>query len=230
MTARIEDNQLKGALFMILFIVLILQSLLSSAQSAKHDGQYRGFAAGFGARSTQIHSTIQKIDRTTPILNGGELGVMFGRAGFKSKIGLLGYYSSAGNFPGTIDLYSSNVSVNFYPLSLINADHAIVQPYLTGGLDYDRFKFYGYYLNREPGYTNYSQSEAPYLGKIRAFNATAGLGVEVKLLNQFDFIHLFSEVRCGRNLSREATNAAFQSTALTDQMQVTVGVAFGAIR
>lgn len=226
-----KDNQFKGTLFMILFIILLLQSLISSAQSLRNsESQYRGFVAGFGVRATNIQSSIQKIDKTAQLLAGGQVGLIVGNAAFRSKLGLLGYYSSTGNTAGTIDLYASNVSVNFYPLSLVGARHSIVQPYITGGLDYDRFKFYGYYLNREPGQMNYSQAEAPYLGKIKQFNATAGVGIEVKLMDRFDFIHLFSEVKCGRNLSNESKYAAFQNTALADQMQIVVGLSFGAVR
>ena len=226
MTARIKDNQLKGALFVILFIVLILQSLISSAQ----DSQYRGFAADLGVRSFNVRSSIQKINQTAQLLSGGQVGLIFGTSALKSKVGLFGYYASTGNTAGTIDLYSSNVSVNFYPLPLIGANHSNIQPYITGGLDYDRFKFYGYYLNREPGQINYSQAEAPYLGKVKQFNATAGLGIEVKLMDRFDFIHVFSEVKYGRNLSSETRQTAFQNTTLADPMQIRLGITFGAIR
>lgn len=232
MTARIHENSLKGIFFIILFIVLTLQSIIAGAQSYRTQNSdfYRGFVASFGTRSADISSSIAKIDQTTLMQAGGQIGLMFGNAVLRSKIGLLGYYSSVGTANGTTDLYESNAAVNFYPLSWLMKKSLTVEPYLAGGLHYDQYKFYGHYVNREPGETNYSQTEAPYLGKIKQVNATVALGVEVRLVDDVNFIHLFSEVRYGGTLSDKATNETFANTQLTNQMQVVLGVTFGAHR
>lgn len=227
MATRIHDNLLKGLLFVILFTFLLLHSFLGYSQSAT---SYRGFVAAFGTRNAAVASDIAPIHGSKVTQSGGQVGFVYGNSVVRSTIGLLGYYSSVGKSTGTTDLYTSNVSVNFYPLSLLSDRNFLIEPYFTGGLDYDRYKFYGFYLQQEPGQLNYSQAEAPYLGKIKQVNATGGLGVQVKLRDQFDFIHIFSELRYGRNLSSKTSDRAFAETALNNARQIVIGVSFGARR
>lgn len=231
MTARSQQRTTKAVLFVILFIILIFQSLITEAQGYRGKDQnfYRGFVASFGTRSADISSSIGELNETGFTQAGGQIGLIFGNNVLRSKIGLIGYYGSTGNTAGTIDLYETNWNVNVYPLALI-APTALVQPYLTGGVAYDQYKFYGYYINREPGTTNYSQAEAPYLGKIKQINATVGAGIEVHLAKSYDFVHFFSEVRYGKNLSSKASNTEFSDTSIAQQMQIVVGINFGARR
>lgn len=232
MTARIKEKQLKGFIVLILFIILTFQVMIGRAQSFRNSQQnlYKGFVVSFGTRSVAVSSDISKINGTNLMETGGQVGVTFGNEMLRTRIGILGYYSSAGSTAGTTDLYESNASANFYPFALFNGNKCLVQPYLTAGISYDRFKFFGYYINREPGVTNYSQSEAPFLGKIKQVNGTVGMGLELKLRDQFDFINVFSEVKYGYNLSQNASDNAFNNTTLMNQMQVVLGVSFGLVR
>lgn len=232
MTTRVHHNLLKGVFFMVLFTILLLQSLLTSAQPGNRDSKstYKGFLVSFGTRSQTLSSNIATLDQTSLDQAGGQLGLIYGNNIIRAKAGLLGYYTSSGNTAGTTDLYVSNVAVNFYPLSLIFKQSLVIEPYLTGGLDYNQYKFYGFYLNQEPGTTNYSQAEAPYLGKVKQVNATAGLGIQVKLKDRFDFVHLFSEFRYGHNLSTKTKNSAFSETTLDNQTHIVIGISFGARR
>lgn len=229
MTTRIQDNLMKGIFFVILFTILFLQSLITNAQSRRGQDTYRGFYASFASVSQTVSSDIAKIDQNNLLQTGGKVGVVFGTDAIRSKLGLLGYYASSANTPGEIDLYVTDLSINVYPLALITKKDLMVEPYITGGLEYDRYKFYGFYINGEPGITNYSQ-EAPYLGKIKQVNATAGLGIEVKLRDRFDFVHLFSEFKHAYNLSTETTHSAFEGTNISGQSQFIVGISFGAHR
>lgn len=224
MTTRLHLNTLKGILLIALFIILLIQSFAVEAQI------YKGFAAGFGTRNSVISSNIAQIDQASLIQAGGQIGLILGNSVLRSKIGLLGYYSSTGSGAGTTDLYESNGAVNFYPLALIARKSSMVEPYITGGLSYDQFKFFGYYINQEPGNTNYSQAEAPYVGKIKQLNATLGVGVEVKLTDDYNFIHLFAEARYGRNLSSTSGQAALERTDIINQTHATVGLTFGMAR
>ena len=232
MTTRLQDNLIKGIIIAILFTILLFQSFLSAAQSNqwRSPKSYKGFVASFGTRSATLNSSIAPLHETALIQHGGKVGLVAGNDIVRAKLGLLGYYTSGGNSAGTTDLYSSNIAVNLYPLSWITKSSGMIEPYITAGLDYDQHKFYGYYLNQEPGNTNYSQAEAPYLGKIKQVNATAGLGVEVKLRDDLDFVHLFTEFRYGHNLSTKTQDSAFSGTAVTGQTQLVLGISFGSRR
>ena len=231
MTTRIQDNLIKAIFIIVLFIVLIFHSVTADAQASRNgESLYKGFVASFGTRSANVSSDIKALSELDFSQAGGRIGLIFGNSIVRSKVGLLGYYSSTGNIPGTIDLYQSNIAVHFYPLSLFMKRSLVVEPYITAGLDYDQYRLYGYYLNREPGETNYSQAEAPYLGKIKEVNASIGAGLEVKLKDDYDFIHLFTEVRYGNNLSRKTHDATFGRTEMRQQLQAFIGVSFGAYR
>ena len=228
MTTRIRHNQFKGIFFIILFIILSMKLMVAQAQSSA--SSYKGFNASFGVRSFVVTSNIAEIAQTDLIETGGQIGLIYGNNVIKSRLGLFGYFSSSGKTPGTIALYTSNASVNFYPLQLLMKRNFLVEPYVSGGLSYDRFKFFGYYVNQEPGVTNYSQAEAPYLGKIKQVNATTGLGLELRLRDDFDFIHLFTEIKYARNLSAKTSSETFAQTTLKNQLHTIIGISFGANR
>lgn len=229
MTTRIHENLLKGIFFLVLFIVLMLHTVMSQAQSFRNQSPklYKGFVVSFGTRASTLSSNITKIDQSGMLQAGGQVGLLVGNDVVRAKLGLLGYYSSTEIAAGTSDLYTSNAVLNFYPLACLSGSSFIIEPYITGSLDYDQTKFFGHYVNHEAAEMNYSQATAPYLGKIKQVNATIGLGVEVKLTDTYDFIHLFSEVRYGHNISTKSTNAAFSGTTIQDQTSITLGVSFG---
>lgn len=229
MTTRIHDNLVRGAIILILFIVLMFHALVTSAQSFRgHTSTpYKGFVTSFGTRTGTISSDIEKINASAVLQAGGQIGLVFGNAVVRSRVGLLGYYSSTQGAQGTMDLYTSNIAANFYPLACLSGRVSMLEPYITGTLDYDQYKFFGYYLYREPGSLNYSQTEAPYLGKVTQVNASAGIGLELRLKDEYDFIHLFSEVRYGHNLATKSRDAAFTGTTIGNQTSITIGVSFG---
>ena len=226
MTARIRDNQFKGVLIILLFIILSLKVLVAQGQTA---GTYKGFVASFGTRSIKVSSNIEKINQTNLMETGGSVGLIYGNNIIRTKLGVFGYYGSAGSVSGTTALYTSHLSLNFYPLQIFAARQFTLEPYISGWMSYDRYKFFGYYLNQEPGQTNYSQAEAPYLGKIKQVNANIGLGLELRLKDDYDFIQFFTEVKYGHNLSEKAS-VAFEQTSLKNQLHTVIGIAFGAIR
>lgn len=227
MTTRIHDNLVKVALLLLVLIIMIVQSTMVQAQAPRGaDRPYKGFVAAFGTRTNTVSSNIAEIHQSRLQLTGGQVGLLYGTPFLRASVYVLGYYSSTGNTAGTTDLHTSNAAFNFYPLSLISGNTFLVAPYITGSLGYDRYKFFGFYVNQEPGTTNYSQGEAPYLGRIRLVNATLGVGAEVRLKDDLDFVHLFSEVKYGKNLSAQA-GGAFAGTSIAGQMQVSVGLSFG---
>lgn len=229
MTTRMKENIMKALFIIIIMIVLIFQSVFSQAQSPVKS-IYKGFEVNFGTRSFTMESNIPQINQSDIVHAGGKAGLVYGNNSLRTKIGF-GYYSTVGkNNNGTVNLYETNASANFYPLSLIRKKTSGLEPYLTGGIAYDNFKLYGYYLHREPGNTNYSNAEAPYLGSLKQVNTTFGVGLEMKIIDRYDFIHLFSEIIYGHNISSGSKHAEFNKTGIKNQMQMNVGITFGAHR
>jgi hypothetical protein len=227
MQDRIEFNQIKGMFLLTLFLVLILMSICTSAQT---NISHIGFQVNFGTSIFNLDSDIPALNESRVSQSGGMLGVVAGNKAVKTRIGLLGYYASDGRVAGTVDLYKTNVSVNFYPLALFGKSALRVQPYFSGTVAYDRFRFYGYYLNNDAGKVNYSKSEAPYLGTIRQVNASLGGGIELRITERYDFVHFFSEVRFAHNLDNATNSAQFNHTSVSNKMHVIAGLSFGVIR
>lgn len=219
-----NHNQIRRMLIIILLIVVFLGVQVVRAQT------YKGFEASFGARSLAVSSDIVKINHTKLMETGGKVGMVYGNNIVKSRLILLGYYASGAKTPGTTSLYTTQAALNFYPMQMFTQKKFFIEPYVTAGAAYDQFKFFGYYVNQEPGVTNYSQAEAPYLGKIKQLNATASLGLEVKLKDDLDFIHLFTEIGYARNLSEKSDHATFAGTSLSNQLHASIGISFGAVR
>jgi hypothetical protein len=227
MQERIEFNQFKGIVIATLFIILILKSGCSHAQSMI---SHIGFQANFGTSIFDISSDIPELNAKKVTQSGGLLGVVAGNETVRARIGLLGYYSSDNKIAGTVDLYKSNASINFYPLALFGKKSFRVQPYFTGAVAYDRYKFYGFYLNSDRSKVNFSKSEAPYLGTFKQVNSSLGGGIELKLLESSDFVHFFMETRFAHNLDNATNNARFDHTKASNKMQVLAGLSFGMIR
>jgi hypothetical protein len=198
------------------------------AQSLADKPVYRGFMGSFAMHSFKSSSNFRQLDAREINLAGGQVGVVLGTKLLRYELGLYGYYSSVNNVCGTIDLHTNSGSVKFYPLQLFGLRHPGLEPYVTGGFDYDRFKFYGNYAQKEAP-VSYS-AQGPYIGTLRQINATVGAGFELNILNRFDFVHLFSEVKYVLNVANGSSSSILSKTAIADRMIVNVGISFGAFR
>ena len=228
MTPRMHENLLKVIFFIAIVMVLLFQSLFTSAQSLNRT-TYKGFNVHFGARLFTINSNIGKLDLSRIVQGGGHIGLVYGNHVVRTSVGG-GYYSSVGTTAGTIDQYEASARVNFYPLFFILKKSPRVEPYVSGGVAFNNFRFYGFYINREPGNTNHSTGEAPFLGSTQQVNADFGGGVQVKILDEYDFVHFYSEIRYGHDLSSSTRSVAFADTAIKKQIQLNMGISFGICR
>jgi hypothetical protein len=228
MSTRMIENLIKAFFFTAVFIVLLLQSVFSSAQTAPRS-EYKGLDVRFGSRSFDIQSNVKELNYSTIAQLGGHAGVLYGNHIIRVNAGA-GYYTSDAAVAGTLDLYEAIASANFYPLSALLGRSSKIEPYLTVGMAYNMFKFYGYYISKEPGTINHSQGEAPYLGSIRQVNTYVGAGLEFAVFDLVDFVHIFSEMRYGYNVSADSRDQSFQDTVIKNQMHVSVGINFGVHR
>jgi hypothetical protein len=202
-----------------------------SAQSltGKDNKYYMGLGVNFGSRSFKSASNYSEIDQALVSMAGGQLGITWGNKLFRGDVGLIGYYSSVSNIVGSIDLYTNHASVKFYPTNLFCKTRPRLDPYINAGVMYDRYKFYGHYVIQDAGKVNYSAPE-PYVGSIKQTSATLGAGLEFRLIDKYDFIHFFSEVKWSRNLKSVNTRNVFENTQLGSNTIINVGLYFGAHR
>lgn len=224
MMTAIKINQIRTMPVLILLAVLMVQSKKVTAQF------YRGVDASFGIRSFVIKSDISQLNQLAVLQEGGQVGLILGSDIVRTKIGIAGFFYSSNSVAYTVDLFESDVAVNFYPLGLLK-EYKRVQPYLSGGIVYDKIKFFGHYLKEDKTPINYSTSKEPYLGSLNQLRTTFGAGVEVQLLNNGrDFIQIFTEAKYGMPLTVKASGDKFANTTASNQLSVSLGVRFGANR
>lgn len=188
---------------------------------------YKGADVSFGTRSFQLKSDIPELHELRVLEEGGQVGIMAGSNAFRAKVGIAGFFYSANRVGRTIDVFESDAVFNFYPFEFYNSSR-LVQPYVTGGLVYGKTKFYGYYAHHERQPVNYSSSEEPLCGSIFQLRGALGGGVELKVHNNdFNFAHIFSEVKYGIPFLQSASNDLLKNTSFSDQCVINVGVRFG---
>ncbi|MFO7257504.1 MAG: hypothetical protein DIU61_007415 [Bacteroidota bacterium] len=219
---RIRENGAKAIVLSLFYIVLSIYTLVAKAQTPETQGNYSGAAVSFQTRAFTLSSNIEALDGLHVIQEGGQAGLFFGNSKVRTHIGLVGLLYSSMQVPRTINVFEAEAGVNYYLLP-----GRTFEPYLTGGVVMDNLRFRGHYLNSEQ--VNMSEPE-PYLGSITAVDATFGGGVEVGLLNTFQFVHLFTEIKYGVKVFGSASNAAFENTTVSDQLMVGLGLRFGILR
>jgi len=208
-------------------IFVLLVSLLSFDASAQYTKLYRGFTASFGIHSLTSSSNFHQIDHRLVTVAGGQLGVFIGKDIVQYEIGLIGYYSSVSNVVGTVDLHTNNIAVKVFPLHLLDLQNPRLEPYLSAGVAYDRFKFFGRYANQDAGKMNYS-GNIPHIGTIRQTNATLGAGFNFRIWeDECNIVNLFTEAKYAYSLSNVSTEQVLENTSLVNHMMVNLGINFG---
>lgn len=197
--------------------LLIACSLLSVVASYAQPRLIKGFEGSFGVRSASPHAGPEQTQ-----FSGGKIGMVFGHDAVRLNLGIFGYYESTRGASGTINMYESSLKVNVYPWARKNS---LVQPYFTTGLSYDRFHFGGY-LHGEAGTANYSRTTLPHLGKVIEVNTLAGVGLEFNMVDDHNFVQIFTEMNVGCNMSSNGTGA-FRDGQSGRSTVATLGVRFG---
>jgi|SRR5687768_11629658 hypothetical protein len=212
-----------------LILIVCLHATLSQAQGLRNSNyRYVGFEANLGVKSTKLASDLAAINNMGVMQEGGSLGLVFGNQVVKTRLQAAGFYYSNSSVKHTVNLVESALQLNIYPIKLINKSKQAINPYISGGVDYSTMKFFGYYDNPEAK-INYSSSSAPYLGKIAATRGTVGGGIEWRLSQVSDFVHLFAEARYSWGVKRDA-DELFQNTKVANATSINVGVSFGFLR
>jgi hypothetical protein len=231
MTNRLKLSFFSIIIHLMLFIITLPVELAaqSSESTPPPRKYYAGFNASFGSRTFKCESDFSGINRNSVGLAGGQVGVTLGSTVFRLNIGAFGYYSSVSNIAGTIDLYETNATLNFNPLSLIRGKGSRIEPYIIAGMNYDRLLLYGFYDGTDAPAKNHSLTQQPYLGTLKQLSTTIGTGIEIKIMDRYDFVHLFSEMRYGHVFRNSANRTELNNTNINDHLMLNIGIRFGQI-
>jgi hypothetical protein len=218
---------IKGQMVRLVLIVLLniiaVYSCTVHAQIIKMP-KYLGFDVSFGMRTFQVASNVDKINGMQASHEGGSLGIAFGNEFMKNRITVAGVYYSDANTPYTQQLFEMSAATNVYPLTLVKSLRGVrLQPYLTSGLSMMNTKFFGTYIENQDTRGAYE----PYLGKVSLLNVKGGLGLEYRLVDDMDFVHLFIEASYAAPGLNKTRNATFSQTTIKEFASISVGVNFG---
>lgn len=221
---------LKQDLLKALFWVMITAVIIVAGKTMVH-GQstnYLGMQAGFGARYFTIESNIPRIDHLATIKGGGSIGGIFGTSAIKVPVAV-GLYFQNINALQSIDLLSLQSGVNISWLHLMGLKNSMVDVYSTTGLDFQRFTFMGTYIEPSEGEVRRLVLGEPLLGSQNILNANIGVGVEIRLIDEYDFLHLFVETNKMIPLMT-ISSSSFRDTSITNVASINFGVRVGRIR
>ncbi|HEX5170856.1 MAG TPA: hypothetical protein VFW11_16895 [Cyclobacteriaceae bacterium] len=238
---RIKLNMIKGAILLVLFVVLGFHSIIVKGQtspstrkqnvrmshfSGRLGTRLKGLSGSYGIRVFTLQSNIPALNHLSVLQEGGHAGLFFGNHIWRTKVGLMGFFYSASRVPRTINVFETEIAQNFYPLNRGNKTK-MIEPYLAGGLVYNNIRFKGHYNRKSNEPINMSAPE-PFVGAIHKIDLSVGMGLEVGLLNNLQFVHFFTETKYGINLYQAAAANALQATSVSNQFMVTMGMRFGA--
>ena len=225
----LNSKTITGTLVLVLFIVVQITSV--KAQGLRNSNyRYIGFEANFGVKTSKLSSDLAPINKMNLVEEGGSIGLVMGNQLVKGRMQVAGFYYSNSSVKHTVNIVESSLVLNVYPLKFINKSRQAINPYVSGGVDYSTMKFFGFYNETEANKkVNYSSSSAPFLGKVSSTQGTVGAGVEWRLPQMHDFVHLFAEARYSWAVTQDA-DELFKNTTISSSTSINVGVSFGILR
>jgi hypothetical protein len=220
---RISSEALLRPTF--IFALLVLCSYACLAQTTR-PLDFIGFEASFGTRTFEVKSSIAAIDNMPTLHEGGQLGIVFGKKMWKTRIQVAGFYYAGGNTPHNQDLFETATYFNIYPTAWVQKEQHGLFPYLMTGLCMTQIKFFGTYLADQPGHSAYE----PYLGKSTQFGLASGIGLEYRLRSDVDIIHVFAEASLSQPVLSHVSSDVFSGTQIKQYALFNIGVSFGSKR
>ena len=209
-----------------LFTILIV--LLANPCAYSQYKEYIGIEGGFGARSFTTNSNIPQIDQLTTIKAGGSLGIVYGTPIFKFPV-VIGLYFQSVEEKQTIDLFTVQTGVNLSILPFLGIKKSPVNIYTLANLEYQGFTFRGTYSDLPSKQRSNGFYSHPLMGRKKMLNANLGVGIEIKLRDDFAFVHLFMEAKKSYHLSSRSTSA-FNNTTITNGLALNIGIRVGTVR
>jgi len=228
-TANNNSKSLLNSLLIAALMILVISS--SFAQNTKYKSQnniYVGIEGSFGARSFTTESNIPQLNNLTTVKAGGSIGLIVGTPVVKFPVSI-GLYYQALQETRTIDLFTAQSGINVSLLRLLGVKKSPVDIYTLANVDFQSFTFMGTYVDLAEGQSRKEILGEQLLGRKSMVNGNVGLGIEVHLRDDFNFIHLFAETSKSYSLMSNATDL-FNNTNITNNMAVNIGIRVGAIK
>lgn len=209
------------------FQLAIGQRSLKSNNHYQYQNKYVGYEISAGLQNQNVTSSIAAFDNLRVPMEGVKAGLNYGN-GRMSIHALAGLFYSNESVPKTLDLLQGSINGNLYPFAYLLKRQPRFQPYLTTGIIYKRINF----LGTDPDDEDFNNSRATEknLNALLCLQGNMGLGIEYRLDNEFNFMHIFLETYYGTPLSMRNSTAAFENTRISSPRGISLGVAFGMVR
>lgn len=224
---RTKECNLKLGIIKKVLVIFFLAFILSPRLYSQ-PREYMGIEGGFGARAFTLKSDISQLDNLYTAKAGGSLGLVYGSSFIKVPLSV-GSYSMSIEEKRTIDLLTLNLGANIAMLRLFGIKKSPIEIYVLTNLEGQSFLFAGSYMKlmeNEPVKRFYGET---VLGKIRMLNANIGLGMEFKIVDRYDFVHIFIEAKKPYLLSTSSTHR-FAGTDISNNLAINIGLRIGKIR
>lgn len=228
-----KHNQFKNYTLKICVVaaLLLVTAFSSNAQSYRKylkRHTYVGMIGGFGVRSFTVDSDIKQINNLFTSKVGGNLGIIYGTSSVKFPLTVGMYYQSIEE-KRTIDLFSVEGGANVSILHLLGFKKAKLDVYTVSTVDFQSYSFMGTYVDLPEGMSRKMIMGEPLLGKVSSINANLGAGIEYRIREDFNFIHLFAEIKKVVPLTG-SSSYAFSNTTVTNNVAVNFGLRIGTLR
>jgi hypothetical protein len=224
----LRNSNRSKSIFVLLLTVCTVLGHVQAQEFRNSQYRYIGFEGNFGTKASKISSDLKCIDDMHLKEEGGSIGLVMGNQVVKGRMQVAGFYYSSSSVKYTVNSIGSSLQLNVYPLKFINRSRQAINPYISGGAGYSTLKFFGYYNNPEGKKINYSSS-APLIGKIAYIRGTVGFGIEWRLPQVSDFVHLFAEAKYSFAMKQNA-DEFYKNTNVSNLTAVNIGVSFGWLR
>ncbi|MBI1769738.1 MAG: hypothetical protein HY015_05870 [Bacteroidetes bacterium] len=205
-------------------IMMILLILLVSKSFAQSKGRF-GLELSLGTPHYRLQSNVAQLKNLRTSYLGANIGGVYVNSRNKVKV-MFGLFGSDDSVPYPIDLMQGGASWSLYLLPARDGKAHLFEPYVVVGANFLRSRFYGNYLNPDIT-TNYSSTNAPYLGQSAWVFGNVGLGVEYQMENEaFKFIHLFMQATYGFQGISMFSGKAFSQTVALGSVSYSFGINF----
>lgn len=192
---------------------------------------YSGLQISYGTRAFSNTSNIKELNGLKTIKDGGSLQYIFGTDIVKLPIGF-GLYKTGIQETKTIGIVEFEMAVNVSLLKLANINTGRFNVYSVTGANINSYSFLGGYIPESDRRVNRKTSGniEPLIGRVNTVNMNVGLGFEYKIIDDFNFLHIFAEYKRNIQVNEYSNDVVLQQTHVKSTSMVNVGLKVGIVK